>query len=130
MQSEELEHFKYRLLKTEKLDGKWCYKVEAKPKTKEKKRESNYSKRILWIHTKHFYTIQTNFYDKRGRYIKQMKGRKYKNVSGKLWRPDETVTLNKSLKHKTVVKVTKRAVNGGIDSKVFKKEYLTSRSHM
>lgn len=130
MQSEELEHFKYKLLKTEKLDRKWCYKVEARPKTESKKRESHYSKRILWIHTKHFYTIQTNFYDKRGRYVKQMKARKFKNVGGKLWRPDESVMINKKLKHKTVVKVTKRTVNRGIASKVFTKKYLTSRAHM
>ena len=130
MQSEELQHFNYRLIKKEKLNGVWCYKVEAKPKTKSKRRESNYSKRTLWIHTNYFYTIQTNFYDKRGKFVKQMKARKFKNVGKRMWRPDETVMSNFKLKHKTVVKVTKRTVNKGIHPKGFKKQYLTSRSHM
>ncbi len=130
MQSEELKDFYYKRLRDRTLDGKACFVVAAYPKTKHKKRETNYSKRVLWIRKRYYYTIQVKFYDKRGRYMKLQRNRKFRRVHGRVFRPNESVMINHRLKHKTLIKVTRRRVNHRISSSVFSQNHVLKGKHL
>jgi outer membrane lipoprotein-sorting protein len=69
MEPEDIDNFNYTVLRSERLkhDSQEydCYVIEAIPANEEKKRESGYAKRILWIEKKRLITLKGEFYDRR-----------------------------------------------------------------
>lgn len=133
MEPEKLDNFNYTILRTEKLElskqTSECYVIEAVPANDEKKRESGYSKRIMWIEKEHFYTLKTEFYDRRGRLQKVQTNYKMENVSGTVWRAKQTLMDHLEKKHKTVTGITGREINSELGDSVFTERYILSGKH-
>ena len=82
MSKPNLDDFNYKLLSTETLNGKNCFKIEATPKTKELEGENGFSKKISYIDKGNYLCYKIEFYDLSGKLSKTQSISDYKPVSG------------------------------------------------
>jgi len=133
MEPEDIDNFNYTILRSEDLKirdkSSACYVIEAVPANKEKKRESGYSKRIMWIEKEYLYTLKVEFYDRRDRLQKVQTNYKMENVSGTVWRAKQTLMDHKQKKHKTITSITARKINVDLADSVFTERYILSGKH-
>ena len=115
---EELEDHNYALLGKGNVDGKECYKIEAKPKSKSIKRRSGYSKRHIWVDASIFVIRQIQYYDKRDRHTKTTVAKDFKKY-GPVYRAKNIVIDNMDRKHKTYIALKNVEVNSGLPSSLF-----------
>jgi len=133
MEPEDIDNFDYTILRSEKLDNKNgsndCYVIEAVPANKEKKRESGYSKRIMWIDKQNLFTLKVEFYDRRERLQKIQTNHVLENISGTVWRAKKTLMNHLSRKHKTLTGITSRKINTPVKDSVFTERFILSGKH-
>ncbi len=133
MEPEDIDNFNYTILRTEQFnhDGKSyeCYVIQAIPANEEKKRESGYSKRIMWIDKKNLVTLKGDFYDRRDRLQKTQTSHELENVGGTVWRPKKTLMNHHEKNHKTVTGIMSRKINTAIDNSVFTERFILSGKH-
>jgi hypothetical protein len=133
MEPEDIDNFNYTILRSEKLEhdngGIDCYVIEAVPATKEKKRESGYSKRIMWIDRQNFFTLKVEFYDRRERLQKIQTNHVVENISGTVWRAKKTLMNHLGRKHKTLTGITSRKINTPVKDSVFTERFILSGKH-
>ena len=133
MEPEDIDNFNYAILRSEKLNqdkkDSDCYVIEAIPANKEKKRESGYSKRIMWIEKEYLYTLKVEFYDRRGRLQKIQTNHALENVSGTIWRAKKSLMNHLVRKHKTLTGTTSRKINTSVKDSVFTERFILSGKH-
>jgi hypothetical protein len=133
MEPEDIDNFDYTILRSEKLEhdngSNDCYVIEAVPANKEKKRESGYSKRIMWIDKQNFFTLKVEFYDRRERLQKIQTNHVVENISGTVWRAKKTVMNHLGRKHKTLTGITSRKINTPVKDSVFTERFILSGKH-
>ena len=133
MEPEDIDNFDYTILRSEKLDNKngsnYCYVIEAVPANKEKKRESGYSKRIMWIDKQNLFTLKVEFYDRRERLQKIQTNHVLENISGTVWRAKKTLMNHLGRKHKTLTGITSRKINTPVKDSVFTERFILSGKH-
>lgn len=133
LQSEATEDYNYTLLGEEKCGKKdkfECFKIESSPANAKKRKESSYSKRILWIRKDIFVTSKVEYYSKRKKLIKTQTTYDWQNVSGTVWRAKKALMNNKKNKHKTVIASVKIEVNQEIKDQVFTERYILKSEHI
>jgi hypothetical protein len=74
--------------------------------------------------------VKIEFYDLRGTLVKTQTIHDYENVKGDVWRAKKTLMDNHKEKHKTLVGVQAKQVDGDIDDKVFTERYVLSEEHI
>jgi len=77
-----LEDFIYTLKGEEKVNGRSCYKVEAKALDKNVIEKTSYSKKILWIDKKYDLIVKEDFFNRDGFLFKQLRVNKIKKIDG------------------------------------------------
>ena len=133
MEPEDIDNFNYTILRSEKLNqdkkDSDCYVIEAVPANEEKKRESGYSRRIMWIEKEYLYTFKVEFYDRRGRLQKIQTNHEVKNVSGTIWRAKKSLMKHLVKKHKTLTGTTSRKINTSVKDSVLTERFILSGKH-
>jgi len=130
LEPEDMDNYVYTVLKSEDLDGAACWVVEAVPANDAKKRESSYSKRLLWVRQDNYVTAKVEFYDRRERILKTQTAHDLENVQGTVWRARKTLMDNVSKQHKTVMGLKTRELNKPIDDQVFTERFILKGSHL
>ncbi len=130
LEPEDIDNFHYKILREEKFRNHNCYVIEAVPATKQKKRESGYSKRIMWIEKQNLTTLKIEFYDRRGRLQKTQTNYDLVNVGGTVWRANKLLMVNHQRKHKTLIGVTFRQINVNLDDSVFTERFIVSGKYI
>ena len=130
LEPEDMDNYVYTVVKSEALDGAACWVVEAVPANEAKKRESSYSKRLLWIRQDNYVTVKVEFYDRRERVMKTQTAHDLENVQGTVWRARKTLMDNVSKDHKTVMGLKARELNKPIDDQVFTERFILKGSHL
>lgn len=130
LEPEDMDNYVYTVVKNENLDGAACWVVEAVPANDAKKRESSYSKRLLWVRQDNFVTAKVEFYDRRERLMKTQTAHDLENVQGTVWRARKTLMDNVSKDHKTVMGLKARELNKPIDDQVFTERFILKGSHL
>lgn len=108
----------YKKLKNSKIGKNEVFVIEASPK-----KDSNYSKTIIFIRKSDFIPLKVKFYDKNGKYFKQYSVKKIKKIDGKKVISISKV-LNKKNKHATILKLDSLNFNAKISDSEFNKENL------
>lgn len=80
--SQEVDKYKYKYLRDEDLDGRSMFVVEAYPQYK----NSGYKRLISWIDQNEYYTVKTEFYDRKDSLLKTLVFSDYQQYLGKFWR--------------------------------------------
>ena len=114
MGDRKLEDDKHRLLKTEEINGEFCYLVENIPVEK----DSIYSKTITWVLKDKWIELKKEFYDQEGKLLKELRVEEYHGIDGIL-----TVTKsemeNFQSDHKTQLIVSEVEYNSNIAESEF-----------
>ncbi len=96
---ENLDAHEYKLLKEENIDGQDCWVVEAIPSTAKEKKDSGYSKRIFWIRKDIYFSVKTEFYNRRNHLAKNGYYKELENIRGEIWRMNLTIMEKPQIKH-------------------------------
>jgi len=125
LETEDIEHYEYNLAGEDSIDGQLCWVIEARPVDSKTRKDSGYSKRELWITQDTFVGLQTRFYDKKGKLIKEFHALDVKNT-GKddKWRAYRLEMHNLESDHRTVILYSNYAINMGVPEWIFSRAYL------
>lgn len=80
--SQEVDKYKYKYLRDEKVNGRDCFVVESYPQYK----KSGYTRLINWIDKERYQPIKTDFYDRKNSLLKTLIYSGYKQYLNKYWR--------------------------------------------
>lgn len=126
----------YTLLREETIEDalgveKHCWVIEAIPVTEHQIRESENSKRIIWVDQEHFAAIQEHYFNKNGELFKIRTSsdvRPYPAEGGKtVWRPMRIEMTTQATGHKTTVLLNDFKVDEGIPENVFTRSYVANQ---
>jgi len=97
--------------------GADCWVVESTPK-KALKKDSNYSKRVLFIRKDIWLPVRVEYYDKRGRMMKTAVHGGFKQIDG-IWTITRSIFETPSRKTRTLFQRTGIVYNSGLDDGLF-----------
>ncbi len=112
----------HKLIGEDSILGRPCYVLESVPK---KEGESQYSKRICYIDKETGLSLRREFFDKKGRKIREMRVNKISVVDG-IPTVIDSEMIDLRTGHKTVMKVKDVRYNQGLPDKVFSVRYMKS----
>ncbi|WP_271783311.1 outer membrane lipoprotein-sorting protein [Aquimarina algiphila] len=125
MGTEDLEDFKYTIIKEETIDGQNCFLVEAIPISTSKIKETGYSKREIYVRKSDFVIAKINFYNKNKVHIKTLTTSDVKKVANSEKSRAYVITMNNhKTNHKTILKFADFQINTGVETDIFSKRNL------
>lgn len=130
MQPEDIDNFTYAIKGEEEVDGQLCWKIEAVPANEEKRKQSGYGSRTIWVSKDTFISMKIEFFGRRGKLVKRQTGRDFVQVKGTAWRPGKTLMDNIRSNHKTLIGVQERTVDEDVDDAVFTERYILTGKHV
>lgn len=130
MDPDNIDDYAYRLLGSEELDGSVCYLIEAVSADEKKERSSGYGKRKLWIRQDIVFTIQIEYFDRKGRLLKRQKNTELTNIRGDIWRAQRSFMDNTAKNHQTIAQVVQRDIDAEIPDEMFSERSLRSGRYM
>jgi predicted RND superfamily exporter protein/outer membrane lipoprotein-sorting protein len=118
--AEEIDQHDYRLLREETIDGAAVYVVEATPGNEQRKRESGYSRREIFVRKDNAAVVRINFYDRQRELLKVMQARDIRPVaSTRTWRAHTIEMTNQKSGHSTVIVYGPFVINAGVSDDTF-----------
>lgn len=112
LKARDVEDYAYKLLRSETCGGKQCWVLESVPKAPKVKKESPYSKSIIWLQKKNLVALRLRHFDRRGRPLKELRAAKLVKVGRTAWRANELTVMDVQRKHRTVLIVKGRETAG------------------
>ncbi|MGD9211559.1 MAG: outer membrane lipoprotein-sorting protein [Desulfobacteraceae bacterium] len=88
---QEVEKYTYKWIKDEMFNEMECFVIERYPVDK---KNSGYSKQIVWIDKQEYRTLQVKYFDRKGFHLKTLALNKHKQFLDKFWRSTEMVMVN------------------------------------
>ncbi len=104
----------HKLLGEEEREGVKCYKIESIPVDK----NDMYSKKIGWVVPEKWVVSRVDFYDKKGKLLKELKATDFRNVNN-IWTPFKLHMNNFNKNHQTVIEIEELNYNVEINDQVF-----------
>ena len=124
MLRENLQAHDYELQEPQNIDGNECFVVVATPAIEKQKKDSGYSKRILYIRKDIFFVIRTDFYDKKGKLVKRSVVQELENIKDDSWGAKKFTMTNLKKNHSTIMQTTNRDITTPLEEGFFTKRYL------
>lgn len=119
MGGREVDEDTHELLGQDEIDGINCYKVQSIPVDK----NDMYSKKFGWVIPEKWVVFKVDFYDKRGKLIKELRASDFREVSN-IWTTFKLHMNNFGKNHQTVIEVEDMKYNIEIKDQVFMKTTL------
>jgi outer membrane lipoprotein-sorting protein len=116
----------HKLLSDETIDGKTCYVIESKPKSRSVQEASGYSRRKSWIDKESFVLLKGEAYDNGGKLLKRFSGEKVKKVDAKSdkWIPMLVRAENIQTGHQTIIENIEFKPHVGLSDSLFSSRSL------
>ncbi|WP_051709855.1 outer membrane lipoprotein-sorting protein [Andreprevotia chitinilytica] len=123
----------YKFLREETIPDalgvkKLCWVIEALPSTEQEIRDSENSKRIIWVEQQHFAAIQEHYFNKSGVLFKVRTSsdvRPYTTDKSKtVWRPMRIEMTTVESGHKTTLIMNDFKVDQTLPTKIFTRQYV------
>ncbi|MGJ8638640.1 MAG: outer membrane lipoprotein-sorting protein [Opitutaceae bacterium] len=124
MRSLDLDAHTFTVVREETHEESDCWVIEALPATAKEKKESGYSKRLIWIRKDNYLTVKTEFY---GRNKKVAKVGTFSNpiqIDGNLWRNRTTKMERLTSQTTTIMAMTKLQINEEVDMSLLTQQGL------
>lgn len=119
MGGREVDEDTHELLGHDEIDGINCYKVQSISVDK----NNMYSKKIGWVIPEKWVVFKVDFYDKKGKLLKELRASDFREVSN-IWTSFKLHMNNISKNHQTVIEVEDMKYNIEIENQVFTKTTL------
>jgi outer membrane lipoprotein-sorting protein len=110
----------HKLLREETVEGKDCYVIESVPKDP----SYMYSKTITWVMKDNYLGLKREFYDNKGRLLKELNIKKFDSIQG-IWIILETEMKNVQKNHRTDMDFKKVEINKGVSDNQFTERAMT-----
>jgi outer membrane lipoprotein-sorting protein len=118
--AEEIDQHDYRLLREDTLDGTPVYVVEATPNNEQRKRESGYSRREIFVRKDSWAIVRIDYYDRQKELLKVFRARDIQQVpSTTTWRAQTIEMVNQKSGHTTVIVYGPFVINKGVSDDTF-----------
>jgi len=105
----------YRTLRDELFEGNRCWVIECLPATDEEKKNSGYTRRLIWLDREHLRVLRTDYFGAGGKKIKTAVARDWRQVKGTLWRPGVTEVSRLTTGTRTRIQLTRLEIDQGVD---------------
>lgn len=96
---QELEKYRYKYLRDEKLDGADSFVIERVPT----ERSSGYARQEVWIDKAEYRLLKVNYYNRGNVFMKTLRASGYQKYLGKFWYPDRYEMVNEDAGRSTVL---------------------------
>lgn len=122
---EKIDENNYSLIGNEVVNGVECYVLEATPNNK--KKETGYSKRVIYVSKDNSLILKTNYYNKKGDLFKVYLGEDIQPIEGTTkWRTLKMSMKNINTGHSTILLFSNYKINKGLDKNIFTQRNLES----
>ena len=129
--AEVLTDFRYVRKADKKIKKTTYFVVEAFPQEKKIERTTGYSLRRHFIRQDNFFIVRTDYYGRRGRFLKRQTYHDLKRVDGDMWRANMILMENFKEKHKTLIKIDQRIFSHDyVPPEMFTSEWLMENRHI
>ncbi len=119
-----MDDFTFTVTGSEAVDGQDCWLLEVVPANDQAKRDSGYSKRVLFVRKDIEYVVRVQFFDPRGRLEKTEINHDLVNVGGDAWAANNVLMQTERPEHKTLLVVRSRDTKTDIPDAVFTERYV------
>ncbi|HJP19754.1 MAG TPA: outer membrane lipoprotein-sorting protein [Nitrospinota bacterium] len=128
---EVLSDFRYVRVADQKINNIDYYVVEAFPQNKKIEQTTGYSLRRHFIQPDIFFIVRTDYFDRRGRFLKRETKHDLKKVDGDMWRANMILMENQKERHKTLIKVNRRIFSHDyVPAEMFTSTWLLENRHI
>lgn len=110
----------HALVGEEVVAGAPCYRIESRPKDPE---AATYSKVITWVRKDIFVAVAGEYYDSKGKLLKELKISKLEKIDG-IWTPTRSVMTNVQKQHKTLLEITEVEYHKPLPDELFTRQAL------
>ncbi len=117
----------YELKGNQIIEDHDCYVVEAVPSTVKEKKDSGYSKRVLYIRKDILLTIKSEYYNKKGKKFKALIIEKVETVKDDIMRINKSIMENLKSGHLTTWITIKRDITTELDENFFSQRVLKKK---
>lgn len=90
LSSQEVDKYRYKFLRDEKVGSDDCFVIERYPVDK----SSGYTRQVVWIDKSEYRFRKVDFFDRKDSLLKTLHYKGYRKYLGKYWRPDEMFMQN------------------------------------
>ena len=118
--SQEVEKYKYKFIKDDKINGRDVFVIERIPQYK----KSGYTKQIAWIDKEMYQPLKIEFYDRKKSLLKTLTQHDYKQYLNKYWRPDRLEMVNHQTGKSTTFLWTSYKFKNGFSKRDFDRNSL------
>ena len=119
LRPEKLSAFEYTIVKEVTIDKAKCWAITAVPRSRKEKRDSGYSKRMIYVRQDIYFPIKTEYYDRRGKLSKVASCLKLTRVKGNTWRSNLATVHRLKEGTKTILIHKKRELNKAFVDSLF-----------
>ena len=120
IEKKEVDDDEHRLLRSEQFPGVDCYVVERIAK---KKKDTNYSKRIVWVRKDIWLPMKVEYHNKRGKYFKTAIYSGFKKIKG-IWTITRIMMETPRKGSKTLMQYDNVDYNIGLSDTLFEQSNL------
>jgi outer membrane lipoprotein-sorting protein len=120
IEKREVDDDEHRLLRSEEFSGVNCYVVERVSK---KQKDTNYSKRIVWVRKDTWLPMKVKYYNKRGKHFKTAIYGGFKEIKG-IWTVTKIMTETPRKGSKTLMQYDNVDYNIGLSDALFEQSNL------
>jgi predicted RND superfamily exporter protein/outer membrane lipoprotein-sorting protein len=118
--AEEIDQHDYRLVRDDTVDSAPVWVVEATPNSEQRRRESGYSRREIFVRKDNAAIARIDYYDRQKELLKVLRTREIHQVpSTKTWRAQTIEMTNQKTGHTTVIVYGPFVINKGISDDTF-----------
>lgn len=120
IEKREVDDDEHSLLRSEEFSGVDCYVVEQVAK---KQKNTNYSKRVVWVRKDTWLPMKTKYYNKRGKYFKTAIYGGFKEIEG-IWTITKIMVETPQKGSKTLMQYNNVDYNIGLSDSFFERSNL------
>jgi len=118
--SNEVDKYKYKYLKNEKINDKDNFVVERYPQYK----HTGYTRMITWLDVEMYQPVKIEFYDLKNTLLKTLTYHDYKQYLNKFWRPGKMEVINHQTGKSTTLNWKKYEFDTGLKARDFDRNSL------
>jgi outer membrane lipoprotein-sorting protein len=97
--SQEVDKYKYKFIKDDKINGRDTFVIERFPQYK----KSGYTRLVTWLDKEMYQPLKIEFYDRKNSLLKTLTQHDYKKYLNKYWRPGRLEMVNHQTKKSTTL---------------------------
>lgn len=116
----EVDKYRYKYLRDERVDGRSSFVVENYPNYK----YSGYTRQVVWVDKIRYIPLKIEFYDRKNDLLKTLLFTSYKQYLGKYWRAHKQIMRNHQNGKTTLLSMSDFRFKSGLTEKDFQRNSL------